>query len=111
MNQELYSGRSGRRVAGTQHVAFHRLSVVKRATQNEIVMALFENEETTLTRHEIERQAHIPLSSVCRVARELQDAGRLAVRGSIECIYTGHDQQLLGLPTKAQRELFERSKA
>lgn len=108
---EFYSERSGRRVAPTQHVAFHRITVAKRSTQNEIVMALFEDEETLLTRHEIERQAHIPLSSVCRVARELQDAGRLAVRGSIECIYTGHDQQLLGLPTKAQRDLFERSKA
>jgi hypothetical protein len=108
---EFYSPRSTRRVAGTQQIAFHRVTVAKRATQNEIVMAFFENEETLLTRHEIERQAHIPLSSVCRVARELQDAGRLAVRGSVECIYTGHDQQLLGLPTKAQRELFERSKA
>lgn len=109
--EDFYSERSGRRVAHTQHVAFHRITVAKRSTQNEIVMALFEDEETLLTRHEIERQAHIPLSSVCRVARELQDAGRLAVRGSIECLYTGHDQQLLGLPTKAKRDLFERSKA
>jgi hypothetical protein len=109
--EAFYSERSGRRVAETQHVAFHRITVAKRATQNQIVMALFENEETLYTRQEIERLAHLPLSSVCRVARELQDAGRLAVRGSIECVYTGHDQQLLGLPTKAQREVFVRSKA
>ncbi|VXB23944.1 conserved hypothetical protein [Burkholderia sp. 8Y] len=98
MNQEIYSARSGRRVADTQHEAFHSLTVKQLCHTQQMVMDCFDGSETLLTREQISAQTNLKLSSVCGRVRALIDAGRLQVRGSVRDLHTGKRQELLGLP-------------
>lgn len=98
MNQEHYSGRSGRRVSDTQSESFHSLTVKQLCHTQQMVMDCFDGSETLLTREQIAAQTNLKLSSVCGRVRALIDAGRLQVRGSVRDLHTGKRQELLGLP-------------
>lgn len=94
--EQVY-GAAGRRVAGTQFDAFHSLTVKQLSAKQQMVMDCFDGADMKLTREEISRRTNLKLSSVCGRARELLDAKRLAVRGSVRDIATGKRQELLGL--------------
>jgi hypothetical protein len=99
VNTEIYSARSGRRVADTQSAAFHALSVKELCTTQRMVIDAFDH-HPRLTREDIAAITNLKLSSVCGRVRELLDAGRLIVVGSRKDLATQSSQQLLGLAPK-----------
>ncbi|WP_116324685.1 hypothetical protein [Cupriavidus taiwanensis] len=90
-------GAAGRRVSGTQFDSFHSLTVKALSAKQQMVMDCFAA-GMALTREEISRRTNLKLSSVCGRVRELLDAKRLQVRGSVRDVATGKRQELLGLP-------------
>ncbi|WNC90928.1 hypothetical protein RI103_06145 [Paraburkholderia sp. FT54] len=101
MQTEIYSGRSGRRVAETQQDAYHALSAKTLGAKQRMVLEAFENGRPPLTREDIAAITNMKLSSVCGRVRELLDAGRLAVVGSRKDLATHTKQQLLAVVAKA----------
>jgi hypothetical protein len=98
MQTEIYSGRSGRRVAETQSDAFHTLTNRQLSESHNRIMALFTSSDVLMTRDEIAGRANMPVPTVCGRARELLDANRLQVRGTRKESGKRSRQQLLGLP-------------
>ena len=100
MQTEIYSGRSGRRVAETQQDAFHGIGVKDLAAKQRMVLDAFEHGRTPLTREDIASITNMKLSSVCGRVRELLDAERLVVVGKRKDLATQSSQQLLALAPK-----------
>lgn len=94
--EQVFSS-TGRRVSGTQFDSYHSLTVKQLSAKQQMVMDCFDA-GAKLTREEISRRTNLKLSSVCGRARELLDAKRLAVVGSVRDIATGKRQELLGVP-------------
>lgn len=100
MQTELYSGRSGRRVADTQQDAYHGMPVKDLAAKQRMVLDAFEHGRPPLTREDIAAITNLKLSSVCGRVRELLDAGRLTVVGARKDLATQTRQQLLAVVPK-----------
>ncbi|MGU7784909.1 hypothetical protein [Burkholderia sp. PU8-34] len=98
---EIISARSGRRVAETQHAAYHAITVKELTAKQKMVVEAFHVPGEFLTREDIAARTNMKLSSVCGRVRELLDAGRLVVVGSRKDPATGSSQQLLALVTPA----------
>ncbi|MBF6987226.1 hypothetical protein [Cupriavidus sp. IK-TO18] len=94
---QIYSTRSGHRVSGTQFDSYHSLTVKDLCASQQMVVNAFEGEGVKLTREEISRRTNMKLSSVCGRVRELLDANRLVVCGSVKDLFTGKPQELLKL--------------
>jgi DNA-binding Lrp family transcriptional regulator len=101
MQTEIYSGRSGRRVADTQQDAYHAMTVKELSAKQRMVLDAFEHGRPPMTREDIAAVTNLKLSSVCGRVRELLDAGRLAVVGSRKDLATQTKQQLLAVVPKA----------
>ncbi|MFM0022165.1 hypothetical protein [Paraburkholderia azotifigens] len=93
MQTEIFSGRSGRRVAETQSDAFHAMRARDLSAKQKMVIECFHGDH--LTREDIAARTNLKLSSVCGRVRELLDAGRLRVVGSRKDLATQTKQQLL----------------
>ncbi|OUL79894.1 hypothetical protein [Paraburkholderia hospita] len=100
MQTEIYSGRSGRRVAETQQDAFHGMNVKDLAAKQRMVLDAFHHGRPPLTREDIAAITNLKLSSVCGRVRELLDAERLIVVGKRKDLATQSSQQLLALAPK-----------
>lgn len=85
------------RATATQRAAYHALDESAKRTQNQMVLDLFVDAATKLTRHDIAARTNLPMGSVCRVVRVLIDAGKLAVRGLQRCAASGLDNEAIGL--------------
>jgi hypothetical protein len=101
MQTEIYSGRSGRRVAETQSDAYHALTVKELSAKQRMVLDAFEHGRPPLTREDIAAITNMKLCSVCGRVRELLDAGRLKVIGARKDLATQTSQQLLAVVAKA----------
>jgi hypothetical protein len=101
MQTEIYSGRSGRRVADTQQDAYHALTVKELSAKQRMVIDALEHSRAPMTREDIASVTNMKLSSVCGRVRELLDAGRLAVVGTRKDLATQTQQQLLGIAPRA----------
>lgn len=101
MQTEIYSPRSGRRVAETQQDAYHALTVKKLCATQQMAVDCFDGGRRHLTREDIAAITNLKLSSVCGRVRELLDAERLTVVGKRKDLATQSSQQLLGLAAKA----------
>jgi hypothetical protein len=101
MQTEIYSGRSGRRVAETQSGAYHALTVKELSAKQRMVLDAFDHGRPPLTREDIAAITNMKLCSVCGRVRELLDAGRLKVIGARKDLATQTSQQLLAVVPKA----------
>jgi hypothetical protein len=101
MQTEIFSPRSGRRVAGTQSDAFHSMSTKTLCASQQMVIDAFKHGRDHLTREDIAGITNLKLSSVCGRVRELLDAHRLEVVGSRKDLATQTSQQLLAIARKA----------
>lgn len=101
MNTEIFSPRSGHRVAETQSDAFHSLSIKTLCASQQMVIDAFKHGRPQLTREDIAAITNMRLSSVCGRVRELLDAARLEVVGSRKDLATQTSQQLLAIARKA----------
>ncbi|MBB5547503.1 hypothetical protein [Paraburkholderia fungorum] len=101
MQTEIYSGRSGRRVAETQSDSYHAMTVKQLGATQRMVLEAFEHGRPPLTREDIAAITNLKLSSVCGRVRELLDAGRLIVVGKRKDLATQTSQQLLAVAPKA----------
>lgn len=100
MNTEIFSERSGRRVAATQSDAYHALTVKDLTEAHRAVMSLFATSEVLLTRYEIADRLGWCVGTACGRVRELLDANRLQVRGTRKESGRRTRQQLLGISDK-----------
>lgn len=94
--------------SATKSESFHSLSpagYLQPAQQK--VMDLFADDGIALTRKQIAAAAAMELSSVCARVNALIAAGRLVPRGERKDPRTGKQQELVGLPVRGQRELFQ----
>ncbi|QRQ86277.1 MarR family transcriptional regulator [Cupriavidus oxalaticus] len=94
---QIYSTRSGHRVSGAQFDSYHSLTDKELSASQQMVINAFDGAGAKLTREEISRRTNMKLSGVCGRVRELLDAKRLVVCGSIKDLYTGKPQELLKL--------------
>ncbi|ACC71086.1 hypothetical protein PPMP20_04320 [Paraburkholderia phymatum] len=95
MQTDIYSGRSGRRVAETQSDAYHALTVKDLTDGQKMVLDAFRAGRPPLTREDIAAITNLKLGSVCGRVRELLDAKRLFVVGSRKDLATQTSHQLL----------------
>ncbi|MBB3256894.1 hypothetical protein [Paraburkholderia sp. WP4_3_2] len=95
MEAEIYSARSGRRVAETQSDAFHALTIKDLTVGQKMVLNAFKDGRPPLTREDIASITNLKLGSVCGRVRELIDAKRLFVVGKRQDLATQTSHQLL----------------
>ncbi len=88
------------RATHTQTVAHDALAGGLRRTQKQMIMDLFDAPKLALTRQEIADRTNLRLSSVCGRVRELLDDEALKVCGTRECVATGVQNEIVGLPVE-----------
>lgn len=112
MNLDQFSPRTGRRMSATSLDAYDSLSPIHLSATEQSIVDMFRRESASLTRRQIAEELGISIPTVtARVNSLIYDKGALAVHGTIRMPGRRNREELVGLPTKVQRELFARHRA